>query len=325
MRHLIGAEARRWIARRGLWMTFLGALAIVGLICLSLFFATKPPSGADVARGQQYFQEAHAHWEKNGAADRQACLESVPESEKAMCDMPEPKASDYIPQPMVWKDASQVASQTAAVVGGLFSLLMAASFVGGEYRHGTLSTWLTFVPSRSRVWSAKMIVAMLASAAVTAVTIAVTLAGMAAGILINQGQAGLGAWDVALGIAARGVGFGGMMGLLGAGLAVLFRNTIAAVGIPLAYLFAQGLVGILSVIPGYHTIVPFLPENNVRAYLENGATIQVMVPKVTDRGLEMDMLEKVIPFAQGLTYLLILVGAVALASVVLFQRRDVND
>lgn len=325
MRHLIAAEAQRWVARRGLWVTFLGALAIVAVICLGLYFATKPPTGADVARAQQFYQEAHAQWERTHELDRASCLEHVPESEKAMCEMPEPKESDYIPQPMVWKDAAQTAAQGSAIVGGLFSLLMAASFVGGEYRHGTVSTWLTFVPSRSRVWSAKMLIALLGSAAVTTVVVAVAMAGAAGAVLVNQGAAGLGPWDTPLGIAGRGVGFGAMMGVLGAGLAVLFRNTLAAVAVPLGYMFAQGMIGILSAIPGYHTIVPFLPENNMRAYLENGATIQVMVPKVTDRGMEVEMLEKVIPFAQGLTYLLILVGAVALASVVLFRRRDIND
>lgn len=336
MTRLLAAEANRWLARRSLWATLAGTLVVAALICAGLFASTMPPSGAEVERGRAMFQQEHAHWVANAALDQEQCrrdftpdpqlseADQAAERERA-CVIEEPKEEWFVWQPMGWHDATMTATVGGATIGALGALLMAASFWGAEYRHGSLSTWLTFVPSRGRVWASKMLVAMVMGAAVTAIVLVLTVTMMWAAIVVNQGAGAVGAWDSALANAGRGLAFGAFAGLLGGALTTMFRNTVAAVAVPMGYLLVQGLFGVLSALPGYIHLTPWLPENNVRAFLEGGLTYPVPVQKMTQAGLEWDLIEKHISFAQGAVYLVVLVGLVAFASAWLFQRRDVTE
>lgn len=328
MIRLVGAETHRWLARRGLWVALAGALAIVAVICATLVLSTRPPSGAEVEAGRRSFAEAHAYWVQNHEAEYASCMASMPAGEpkpEELCRNDEPLPEWFFPQPLGWGDATGAATIGRASVAGLFALLMAASFWGAEIRSGSLTTWLTFVPSRPRVWAAKMVVVALAGAAVAAVLVLVGLLAAWLAITVNQGPDAVGDWAVLLQAAARGVAFGAMMALVGAGLAVVFRSTVAAVAVPLAYLFAQGMLGILYTIPGFEKLTDYLPENNVRAFLEGGMTYLVPVTRVTPQGLENEMVEKTISLAHGAVYLLVFVAIAGLVSLAVFQRRDVTE
>lgn len=329
MMRLVGAEAQRWLARRGLWVALLGSLAIIAVFVISVVAATRPPATADLEGGRQAYAEQHAYWVAHHEADQAECLRSLPakdaDSPNEMCAMPEPQPEWFIQQPMTWKDAATSGGSAGAVVGGLVGLLMAASFWGAEIRSGSLATWLTFVPSRSRVWASKMVVSAIGGALVAAVLIVISLAAAWLSISLQQGPDAVGDLSGPLQVAGRGVLFGAMMALLGAGLAVIFRSTVAAVGVPLAYLFVQGMLGILNAIPGFHHLMAFLPELNVRAFLEGGTTYTVPVPKSTPHGVEYDFIDRTISLAQGTVYLLVFVAVAAAVSLVVFQRRDVTE
>ena len=326
MIRLIGAEFHRWVVRRGLWVALAGALAIIATFCVTIVVATQPPSAEAVAAGRAALVEEHAHWVEHREEYEATCRDEVPAAEADQaCVMEEPREEWFIPQPMDWAGATATATLGGASVAGLVTLLMAASFWGAEIRSGSLTTWLTFVPSRPRVWAAKMVVVALAGAAVAAVLLLLGLVVAWIAVSAHQGPDAVGGWVQPLQVAGRGVLLGAMMALLGAGLAVIFRSTVAAVAVPLGYLFVQGMMGVLYAIPGFERLTEFLPENNVRAFLEGGYTYSVPIQRVTPQGLEYDYVEKTLSLAHGAVYLLVFMALAAFVSAAAFQRRDVTE
>lgn len=326
MIRLIGAETHRWVARRGLWVALLGLLAILATMCWSIVVATRPPEAAVVAQGKIAYAEQHAHWVENHEQEEAFCRASAPADAPAdVCDQPEPLPEWFYPQPMTWEAATSTATVGASATAGLFLILMAASFWGAEFRSGSLATWLTFVPSRPRVWASKMVVVALAGAVVSAVVLLVGLLTAWGAVAAHQGADAVGSWVGPLQAAGRGVLFGAMMALVGAGLAVVFHSTVAAVAVPLAYLFAQGMLGILMAIPGFDRLTGLLPENNVQAFLLGSYTYSVPVQRMTPQGMETEWLERTISLGQGTVYLLVAVALACVVSLAVFRRRDVTE
>lgn len=326
MTRLLRAETHRWLARRSLWFTLMSVFAIAAMIWISLVNGTQPPSGPQVEQAKVAHAREHADWVANHEQYRQDCLDSVPAAEaEEACQFPEPQLDWFIMQPIDWEAATQVATVGGAVVGALGALMMAASFWGAEYRHGSLSTWLTYVPSRGRVWASKMFVGAGFGAVVTGVVALACMLVAWAAVALQQGPAAVGAWWTPLLNILRGVGFGVLTALLGAALATLFRNTVAAVAVPLGYMLLQGLFGILAAVPGYVHLQRWLPENNIRAFIEGGLTYDVSIQRMTPGGLVWDSVRQTISFGQGAAYLIVLVGLFAVASVLVFLKRDVTD
>ena len=325
MIRLIGAETHRWVARRGLWVALLGLLAILATMCWSIVVATRPPEAAVVAQGKIAYAEQHAYWVENHEQEEAFCRASDPEAPADVCAQPEPQPEWFYPQPMTWEAATSTATVGAGATAGLFLILMAASFWGAEFRSGSLATWLTFVPSRPRVWASKMVVVALAGAVVSAVVLLVGLLTAWGAVAAHQGADAVGSWVGPLQAAGRGVLFGAMMALVGAGLAVVFRSTVAAVAVPLAYLFAQGMLGILMAIPGFDRLTGLLPENNVQAFLLGSYTYSVPVQRMTPQGMETEWLERTISLGQGTVYLLVAVALACVVSLAVFRRRDVTE
>jgi hypothetical protein len=188
-------------------------------------------------------------------------------------------------------------------IGGL---LGGASMVGAEWRAGTMTTVLTWEPRRVRVAVAK-----LAAAGVLAFLIAVLLLGVFCLALVPAGVRGSregtdAAWFGGL---VGGVLRGGLLtsfaAVLGASVAMVGRNTAAALGGAFAYL----MVG----------------ENVLRAWKpwlvrwligENSAT--VLLGGTPDAA----------PFqrsvAVALATLALYVGVLAVAAVASFRARDVS-
>lgn len=326
MTRLLRAEAHRWIARRSLWFTLMSVFAIAAMIWIGLVSGTQPPSGPQLEQAKASYAREHADWVANHEQYRQECIANVPASDvDEACQFPEPQLEWFVMQPMDWGAATQVATVGGVVVGALGALMMAASFWGAEYRHGSLSTWLTFVPSRGRVWASKMVVGAAFGAVATGVVAVTCLLVACAAVALQQGPAAVGAWGTPLLNILRGVGFGVLTALLGASLATLFRNTVAAVAVPLGYMLLQGLFGILAAVPGYVHLQRWLPENNIRAFIEGGITYHVPIQTMTPGGLVWDSVEQTISFAEGAAYLIVLVGLFAVASVLVFLKRDVTD
>ena len=326
MIRLLRAETHRALARRALWVVLACAVGLTCLIGVGIGMAAAPPSADAVEMGRTFYQQAHADWEAHHVESYSACIESTPESDRKQCDdiNREPLATDFVPQPMLIMDALDASAMIGAVVGSLLALIGGATFWGAEYRHGTLATWLTFVPDRTRVWLAKSAVLVVWGALRTLVVEGV-LMGIAAGSVVAwQGAAAASASPAAaLGVAGRGLALGALASLVGGSLAVLFRQTVAPALLPLAYLFLQAFAGLLYLIPGGDALTEWLPEQNISAFLNFGTTYVVSVQQVTAQGTTMAGVERTLSFAHGATYILVAVALVALGSLLSFRRRDV--
>ncbi|MDN5571765.1 MAG: ABC transporter permease subunit [Propionibacteriaceae bacterium] len=332
MKNLIAAEVLRWLHRWGLWATVVGGLIAAALIGLSMTSGVQPPSEEQVAGARAEYSRYVVDWEANHQAWYDDCVRLTPagaDAQAACADtLQRPVESDWIPQPTRWEDAARPTALLGAVLGGVLALLLGASFWGAEFRHGTLATWLTFAPDRTRVWLAKNLVVLGAGVAASALVTALFLGIETAAFALWQGPGSIGDWSVPLGIALRGLGFGAMAGLMGASLAILFRNTIAAAAVPAAYVVVGLMFNAFVLIPGYEALTVWLPETNLQAYLDFGATYWVRgtaEEAIAQGASGTPRVERTLSFANGLIYLLTLTGGLALAGLVAFQRRDVTD
>lgn len=143
------------------------------------------------------------------------------------------------------------------VIGGW---VVGASYVGADWQAGTVTTLLTWEPRRARVLVAKTLacaIGVFVVAAAIEAILATTLTFVAAARGTTAGtDAGFVRSVVALGLRVSAVSaFGGVLGLA---LAMIARNTGAAIGIGFAYLaVVESLVRALR--PGWQ---PWLIGDN---------------------------------------------------------------
>ena len=138
----------------------------------------------------------------------------------------------------------------------------------GEFRHRTSVTTFLGEPNRLRVVSAKLIAAALTGAAVGLLAEALSAATSAAALSAHHvplawGQPGvLGAVTAVPLLAA-------LFGILGVGLGLLLRNTAAALGLALMWVFViEGIIPALTHEPG---IIRWLPEAAANAVLHGAS------------------------------------------------------
>lgn len=323
MMTLLRAESYRWAQRRGLWVGAIVALVFTVGPALLMLPSAVPPNEQDIARAAAEYDQYVQEWEAGHAEWYADCLSSTPTSCAEINTRP--VAEDWIPQPMRWDDGVKIAGLIGSGVGGFVVLIAAASFWGAEFRQGTISTWLTFVPNRTRVWLAKFAVAVTAGVLTVVLLNLVALLVVGVGIAILQGTTGVGGFAAIPAIVGRGALFGALTSLLGAAVAVLFRSTIAAAVLPVAYVFAGIFGSLMFLLPGAESIQPLMPGLNISALLEGGTTYHVPERIVTESGIDTTYVERHLSFLHGVVYVGAITAAATLASLLVFQRRDVTD
>lgn len=189
----------------------------------------------------------------------------------------------------------------------IFMFLLGASFVGAEWRSGSITTSLTWEPRRVPVFFAKALACLLVvSATILAVSLLVGLALLPL-MLFKGSTAGLdGAWTIELtGGILRSVGLAALAAALGFSIASIGRNTAAALGTGFIYLAViEGLLR--SWRPGW---AKWLLGDNAGIFLDGtGGGALYSGRSVLEAGLIM------------LCYLFVLL----LAAVILFKKRDVT-
>ncbi len=128
------------------------------------------------------------------------------------------------------------------VIGGL---LLGASFVGAEWHAGTMTTLLTWEPRRLRVLGAKAVVTAVCTFVVMAALTAVFALGLALVASTRGVTDGLGDHFLrsVAGTTARIAACSAAGALVGMAIAMVARNTAAAVGAGFAYLaIIEGLI-----------------------------------------------------------------------------------
>ena len=190
------------------------------------------------------------------------------------------------------------------VIGGL---LLGASFAGAEWHAGTMTTLLTWEPRRVRVLAAKAIVTAAAVFVLMVLLLAVfagalTLVASTRGITDHLGDHFV---RSVAGTVLRVAACSSAGALVGLAIAMLARNTAAAVGIGFAYLAViEGLIRGLR--PGWQH---YLLADNIAVVVTGG-----------DAGI----MREPVTFAHAAVTVVIWAAALMVAAAAAFRVRDVN-
>ncbi|NPC96748.1 hypothetical protein [Nocardioides sp. zg-DK7169] len=208
---------------------------------------------------------------------------------------------------------------------GLLAMLIGTTFAGHDWASGSMSNQLLFEPRRHRVWLAKAIAVSVTALAVAAVVASgwwLTMYAVATrrdlaipdGLLRDGLEQGL-----------RGAAVAAVAALVGYALTMLFRSTVATLGV----VFAVSLVsGLLIAALGLDGEGRWMPNNNLAAVVQNGSTYwdpppaECDTPREPPAGLDCSG-EGHVSMAQGAGYLGVLALGIGAASLGSHRRRDV--
>ncbi len=268
---LFGSELRRFLARRALRWTLAGALAVV---TLTLVINAVRSTGTGFSDHTMYLRK-------------------------------------------LWFEAPDGVQETATLSVAIYLMILgvvlAATGVGGDYRAGTLGTLLTWEPRRLRLAVARLVAIATGAVGLYAVVMAVFVGGWWIGASVRGSTSGLGPdfWTNLAAVIGRGAVGVLLLAMITAGLALVTRGTVGALGVWFAY-----LVGIEGILAGRLTgLRPHLLLENLAPFLQ-GASLRV-------RGGGFGDHLEVAP-GSGLVTCLILAAIVTALGVLAFRARDVT-
>lgn len=204
--------------------------------------------------------------------------------------------------------------------------LLGTTFVGHDWATGSMSNQLLFEPRRWRVWLAKALAVGAAALVVAAVAATAFWLVLRAAYTAGDVPLGHGVFLDCLQQGWRGAAVASAAAVGGYALTMLSRSTVFTLGVLFGVAVAGGLL-IAAVVddPG-----PWDPTINAAAVVRDGTTYYVDVAQScydgTIRQPESNSAcdqERDRSLGQGLTYLVVLLGGVSLASGASFHRRDV--
>jgi ABC-2 type transport system permease protein len=320
---LLRAELLRIRSRRLTWVALGLVLLVMALSQLAVAGSMRPVTADERAQAQVDYEAAVQDYDQNHEKYEQECRDSGLSAEE--CAYPPPRLEDYVARSVsTFAEAGQTVVVVTVAFSGLALLLLGASVTGAELATGALANWLTFVPERGRVFASKLVALILVAAVSTAVVGALALGVTAVIARVVGAQLG-GAGELSA-IAGRGVLVGVVAAVVGFGLALLTRHTIAAAGTVLGYLIVSGVLSVVwATVPALSGVQRFLPENNLLALLlgrhEYYTLTEVAQP---DGTYESTGVTHVISLTQGSVYWGVVAVAVVAVTLVVFRRRDVN-
>ena len=325
MRRLVGVELTRLRWRRAVLLLVAGAVLLPALIGLARVWDTRPVSDTERA---QIVQQSQG--QINACVDRPrqyGVRKSLP------VDQIESRCEDVT---VGWqlRDPLTLAGERSGgsgmgVVAILTALLLLAgtTFAGHDWNSGSMSNQLLFESRRGRIWAAKALAVTLSALVIAAVVSTAYWLGMWATMQARDLPMVDGALTDSLAYGLRGAGFAAAAALGGYALTMLFRSTVATIGVLFAVSVAGGLVIAMLGLSEH-----WQPQKNVAAIVKDGTTYYVNPPDscfIGERANDVVEDESVcdgerdLSLWAGLGYyglpLLVTVGA----SVVSFRRRDV--
>ncbi|GEP34211.1 hypothetical protein NSZ01_19790 [Nocardioides szechwanensis] len=313
MRQLLAVELTRLRWRRAVLLLLAAAVVVPTLIAATLIWDTRPPSQDDLDAARASAAPEIAQCEKRpgrfGVEDRALCEEQV---------------VGWYTNSQPLKLGQQRSETGLAVVAVLTLLVMLAgtTFAGHDWNSGSMSNQLLFESRRGRVWAAKALVVLVTSFVVSAVMSATYWLALWMVARSRDLKVPDGVLADCLEFALRGSVFGAAAALGAFAMTMLFRSTVATVGV----LFGVVLAGSL-IFAALGISERWFPHKNVSAIIKDGTRYYVEVPQhcFTDgpiEGSECDQLRELTLVDGSLYYGVLLLG-VGTASVLTFRRRDV--
>lgn len=319
---LLSVELTRLRWRRAVVILLAGCVLVPALIFAGLAWNTRPLTDADIRDAQaQVDREAQQPYVQDELA---RCLEhprdysADPEDPQASCtEMVSPQVEQFLYRPQL-DVANERTGSGFAVLTILVGMLMliGTTFVGHDWASGSMSNQLLFEPRRLRVWAAKAGVVFLTGLVISAAVLAAYWGGIwllaeSRGLQANGHQ-----WELIRNSALRGSVLTAFAAVGGYSLTMLFRSTVATLGLLFAFTVGGSLL-IVSVLGS--AAERWLVPTNFLAVLNNGYVYYAGCDGYSDSsGCTAHL-----TLAEGATYLgVLLVVAVAL-SLWSFQRRDI--
>ena len=321
MTRLIWAEVTRLLSRRftGIALVLL-ALGLTGSQ-LVLNDALATVSGEQLATAERAYQQAHKEWVTDYEQDEQDCRDTgTPPDE---CVIPEPALVDFTGSPTPFKEATGTALKLSAVLVALVAFMIAASFIGAEYRSGSITSWLTFVPRRGHVFWSKLLT--VAGFATLLGMLCATLVFDAALVLAHLHGSRVESVRELVEMGARGVLTVVVLAIVGFCTGLLSRHTAGAIGALLALAVVWFVrIGPLSSLGWAQRITPWTPDGNIAAIVDHGYTYSVPVEKATPSGRSLAVVEQVVTVTHGVVYWSTALALLITCSLLIFRRRDVT-
>lgn len=329
---LLRVELSRLLHRRAVLVLVAVCVVLPAVIGVVRVFETAPSSDAEVAEAQRQLDAELANGDFRDSVEQ--CVAdpenfggypaglSEEELEQRCTEDYKPRLEWYLYQPQLdlAEERDEGSGIVITVLLGLALMLVGTTFTGHDWASGSVSNQLLFEPRRSRVWAAKAVVVTAAGALIGAVVLSSYWLGLNAVAASRDLPAGGALLLDCLQAGWRGAGVVGGAAFAGFALTMLFRSTVATLGV----LFGIALLGgTLLGIFGFEG--RWNPAMNVLAVVADGTTYYVEVPCEghDDMGGGYCSEERRLSFGQGAAYLGTTVGAAGLASLLWFRRRDV--
>ncbi|NYJ01719.1 hypothetical protein HNR19_002417 [Nocardioides thalensis] len=328
MTRLLRVELARFVARRAVLVLLGLAILIPGVIGVATVINTEPPPADKLARA-----EARAEREAEKPRSQrqlQRCIDTpeewgvnpeIDDVEDVCAEQVLPRADWYVywDELALEEEREEGSGFVVVLVLAVLMLIAGTTFAGHDWASGSVSNQLLFEPRRVRVWTAKAVVVTAVAGALTAAVVTAYWLLLAAvvrsrdiavpdGLLLDCLQSG---W--------RGAGVAAAAGLAGYALTMLFRSTVAALGILLAVCVTGGVV--LAVI-GIDSV--WNPGLNLAAIILDGTTYWAEVPCGTQGDVGMCEVEKELRIGRALAFVVPVLAAACAASLASFWRRDVG-
>jgi ABC-2 type transport system permease protein len=321
---LLGVELTRLRWRRAVLVLLAGCVLIPAVMFVATAWNTRPVSGAELQRAQQ--QVARLTHGRDFQRNIRAC-EQHPErfgaSSTDDCEaVMGPQVAWFVSRaPLDVPDLSRGLGPTVIVLLAGLLMLLGTTFAGADWNSGSMSNQLLFEPRRLRVWTAKA----GAVAIVAALTSAVVLTGFWLAVLTLASSRDI---HVAPHLTSyirdeslRGVALAVAAALGAFAVTMLFRSTVATLGI----LFAVTLVGSL-ILAALGVSERWFPHVNVGAWLLDGVHYYVPPPPSCEHVRQLSAEcqgQRTVTKGDGAAYLGALIALALALSTASFRRRDV--
>lgn len=249
MSALLSSEFRRFLARDLLLVLVTAALAGIAMAGVVAAAKSHPLSAGDLAQAEQ-----------QAADDLRRCMagdmftpRDLPPGERLekFCRTNIRPENYYGSQPLALRDLPNWI-QGVSFILFVGSLVLGASFVGAEWHAGSMMTLLTWEPRRLRVLVAKVLactvtIFVLAVGLLILLSLTMTLVAATRGTTSGLPDGWFGS---VAGSVLRSAAAASLASALGLALAMIGRNTAAAMGVTFGYLaIVEGLIRALR--PGW--------------------------------------------------------------------------
>ncbi len=330
---LLRVELTRLRLRRAVLLLVAAAILVPLVIMGATVYNTRPFSDADVADAQADVDRELAQPYVQRELER--CLErprryGVPDDGdvQAACE------ESVVPQLewFLYREPLNLAVQQdedgvgIIAVLAVLTLLIGATYIGHDWNSGSMSNQLLFEPRRLRLWAAKGLAVLAAGFVLAGAVQAAYWSGL--WLVAEQRDIETSSTVItdAYQMALVGALLAAFAGLGGYAATMLFRSTVATLGI----LFAVSVVGpLLIALIGFNGYQNYLPQNNFLAITLDGVEIEDYSENCANGGPANDFDGGgevcIIPITRtdGSLYFAVILLAAAIPSALSFRRRDV--